>query len=174
MVRMPGHSGLRIPTHPRPPTRPAGVLLASAKLMAFHGVFTWLTFRVFGVPLAYTVSRWARCLQCLPGHGCGFAAVLFQAQGTHLRRHRTEPRPSRPAGRRPLRRVRAAALHPHLRRGAAWQRAAGGPGAHPRGDRAAAGALGRLLPGRHAHPGGHPRGAPLPPVPGHPGGNLDL
>ncbi|KAL6780470.1 hypothetical protein ACKKBF_B13030 [Auxenochlorella protothecoides x Auxenochlorella symbiontica] len=44
----------------------SGVLLASAKLMAFHGVFTWLTFRVFGVPLAYTAAVLSAVCALLP------------------------------------------------------------------------------------------------------------
>ncbi|KFM24544.1 Transmembrane protein 245 [Auxenochlorella protothecoides] len=46
--------------------RRGSVLLASAKLMAFHGVFTWLTFRVFGVPLAYTAAVLSAVCALLP------------------------------------------------------------------------------------------------------------
>ncbi|KAK2079796.1 hypothetical protein QBZ16_002191 [Prototheca wickerhamii] len=70
--------------------------------------------------------------------------------------------------------VRPATLHPHLRRGRAGQRAPGRAGtpAQRRGTLPAP--LCGLLLWRHAHPGRHPRRAPLPPVAGHPGRHLDL
>lgn len=45
---------------PLPPS--PGVFISSLKLVAFHGTFTWLTFRMFAVPLAYTAT--VACAAC--------------------------------------------------------------------------------------------------------------
>lgn len=38
------------------------MFISSLKLVAFHGTFTWLTFRMFAVPLAYTAT--VACAAC--------------------------------------------------------------------------------------------------------------
>lgn len=66
----------RVTNSPLCSVLPAGVLVSSIKLIAFHGCFSWITFRVMGLPLTYTVSgscawregAWAASVQphCLP------------------------------------------------------------------------------------------------------------
>ncbi|KAI3438020.1 hypothetical protein D9Q98_000463 [Chlorella vulgaris] len=43
-----------------------GVLVSSIKLIAFHGCFSWITFRVMGLPLTYTSSVAAAACALLP------------------------------------------------------------------------------------------------------------
>lgn len=49
-----------------PSPAPAGVFISSLKLVAFHMGFTWLTFRMFGVPLAYTAAVVCAACALLP------------------------------------------------------------------------------------------------------------
>jgi predicted PurR-regulated permease PerM len=43
-----------------------GVFMSMLKLAAFHGLFAWITFRIFGAPLAYTTSVASAAFALLP------------------------------------------------------------------------------------------------------------
>jgi len=43
-----------------------GVFMSMLKLAAFHGLFAWVTFRIFGAPLAYTTSVASAAFALLP------------------------------------------------------------------------------------------------------------
>ena len=43
-----------------------GVFMSMLKLAAFHGLFSWITFRIFGAPLAYTTSVASAAFALLP------------------------------------------------------------------------------------------------------------
>lgn len=60
----------------------AGVLISSVKLIAFHGCFSWITFRAMALPLTYTVRRCCS-LPCLAELHCATALPGIHAT-THF------------------------------------------------------------------------------------------
>ncbi len=106
----------------------AGVLVSSMKLIAFHGCFSWLTFRVMNLPLTYTAS--AACSR-LTSHAApaawgvrrlGVPSGLPDLQRPVLLT-------SSAAGFCCLSSLRPAAICAHICGGAAWLRGAAGAGA---------------------------------------------